>query len=307
MLAMSNPSQGQYKNGEAQIQGAHSGNIQQSRLDDVNSRPIQPSAQALRPNETSQSPQSRAEASVQKHTSTQPQNQQNNNVGKSLTQNPLSHQEFAKGISKPSLRGPMPNMGSSSVPQVFQGPPKSSISNKEVGKTDLQRSGMASTHNPSKDGQGNTNRPSEELGAPQANLQGGEQHEMEATDNNVSTDLGDLDTLNEDEDFSDPDVEDLDESSEFQDQHSHDSCQHEGHEAQACPLKKNWHTEAEETHHTMQKEQSTKPAPSGVDGVNNMISMFKAQSQASIDASGGCVGFKDRESVPLMCRVALLI
>ena len=66
-------------------------------------------------------------------------------------------------------------------------------------------------------------------------------------------------------------------------------CRHEAHEANACPHR-------EQGNATVKRQQITAEPPSAVSGPQQMLNIFKARSDASIDAAGGCPGFIDRES-----------
>lgn len=66
-------------------------------------------------------------------------------------------------------------------------------------------------------------------------------------------------------------------------------CRREGHEANACPHR-------EQSSGTVKRQQMTAEPPSAVSGPQQMLNIFKARSDAFIDAAGGCPGFIDRES-----------
>ena len=76
---------------------------------------------------------------------------------------------------------------------------------------------------------------------------------------------------------------------QVQKQQAKPPCRHEAHEANACPYR-------EQGNATVKRQQMTAEPPSAVSGPQQMLNIFKARSDASIDAAGGYPGFIDRES-----------
>ncbi len=68
-------------------------------------------------------------------------------------------------------------------------------------------------------------------------------------------------------------------------------CQHKGHRANASTQQSKSNSAAK------QLSQTTTEVPSLISGPQQMLNMFKARSQASIHAAGGCPGFVDRKSL----------
>lgn len=66
--------------------------------------------------------------------------------------------------------------------------------------------------------------------------------------------------------------------------------QHNGHRSNATAL------QSQSNSATKRLSQTTTRVPSPISGPQQMLNMFKARSQASIDAAGGCPGFMDRKS-----------
>jgi len=65
-------------------------------------------------------------------------------------------------------------------------------------------------------------------------------------------------------------------------------CRHVGHEAHACPQ--------QISRDAMNRQQTATEQPAVVSGPQHMLNIYKASTQASKDASGGCPEFRDRES-----------
>ena len=76
---------------------------------------------------------------------------------------------------------------------------------------------------------------------------------------------------------------------ERQQQRDGNACRHEDHDAESCP-------------HQMERHSKTERAeePRPISGPQSMLNMFKARSDAAIEASGDCPSFTDRESQPVL-------
>ena len=73
-----------------------------------------------------------------------------------------------------------------------------------------------------------------------------------------------------------------------QDQEATKPDKHEGHAANVDPHQK-------QSNATVDRPQSIVEPPNPVSGPRQMVNMFKARSDASIEAAGGCPGFVDRK------------
>lgn len=79
---------------------------------------------------------------------------------------------------------------------------------------------------------------------------------------------------------------------ERQEQRNGSACKHEDHAAQSCPHQT-------ERHSKMERAEE----PRAISGPQSMLNMFKARSDAAIEASGDCPSFTDRESQSVLMLV----
>ena len=76
---------------------------------------------------------------------------------------------------------------------------------------------------------------------------------------------------------------------ERQEQRNGSPCKHGDHAAESCPHQTERHSKTERVEE-----------PRAISGPQSMLNMFKARSDAAIEASGDCPSFTDRESQPVL-------
>ncbi len=289
--------------------------IQRPGQDNIPGAPQQPSPNEMglrhcqpptQPPRSLADQQNRGQGSVQSQPQPNPTNQPNRNRHDSLPNQPqpqLLHADVEPSprISSPNLEPypsiPRPMTGN----QRAQGPTRSVNPQEEAGSKGAQRKDATVIEHSKHSRQGDAVRADQGIDVPQGNSQGDGQHETMAGHGGTMKSPRDIEKEDKTQgESADPPIKELDPlgSHDVKSPSPHEAdtpCQQEGHETESCPHQGSSCTNASETQHTTHCEVYEKQHPSAVAGVQNMINMFKARSQASIDLSAGCPGFIDRK------------